>query len=233
MLAEGEENDAVDSQPAGVTRPTPRQGDNRQPLPRHTPGFTAISERKRADRWKAISLVTMAGAMALSYLTIKAGRATEYIHVMDPLGNMYAGPIEPLADSKRFFNVTSVYCTNAALQRSPAGTGFDLPEILKLYYSPNAIAKLQDDQRPRQDDFRRRNMQWKPVIDSVADPVAAGSGRIVEVRGRIVQAGAYANRTFYDEPAFTLVLTFGRNPDIGKAGAYPWICTDFDLKIAQ
>ncbi len=212
-----------------MIRATPRQGDQRQPPPKHTPGALAIGERQRADFWKHCSLLVCLAALALSYLTIKAGRATELVHVMDPLGNLYAGPLEPLADSKKFFNVTAIYATNVALQRSSAG--FDLFELLPLYYTPRAVAKLQDDHKKRQDDIRRRNLQWKPIIDSIGDPVAAGANRIVEVHGRVVMAGAYANRSFFEEPAFTLVLTLIRNPDLGKAGAYPWVCNDTDLRI--
>lgn len=210
-------------------RPTPRQGDNPQPWPRHTPGALAISERRRADFWRNLSLAVCVAALALAYLMVRAARATELIHVMDPAGNMYAGPIEPLADSRRFFNVTAIYATNAALQRSRAG--FDLAELLKLYFSPRAIARLEDDQRQRAADIRRRNLQWKPIVDSISEPVRAGTSRIVEVRGRIIAAGAFANRSFYDEPPFTLVMTFVRNPDLGNAGAYPWICNDVDLRF--
>jgi hypothetical protein len=213
------------------TRPTPRQGDNPQPASRHTPGALAVNERRRADRWKNASIAVCLAALALAYATIRAGRATEVVHVMDPLGNMYAGPVEPLAESSRFFNVTAIYAANAALQRSPAG--FDLSELLKLYYSPRAIAKLQDDHKRREADIRRRNLQWKPLIDSISDPVRAGTSRIVEVRGRVIAAGAFANRSFYDEPPFTLVLTLARNPDVGKSGAYPWICSDVDLRMVM
>lgn len=216
-------------EPFPASRPTPRQGDNPQPRPSHTPSFLAISERKRADRWKTLAIVVCLGALALSYLTIRAARSTELVHVMDPLGNMYAGPLEPLSSSKKFFGITAIYATNAALQRSAAG--FDLSEVLKLYYTPRAVAKLQIDQQKRQEDVRRRNLQWKPIIDAISDPVPAADTRIVEVRGRVVMAGAYANRSFYDEPPFTLVLTFVRNPDLGKTAAYPWICNDVDLKI--
>lgn len=211
-------------------RPTPRQGDHWQPWPKHTPSALAISERRRADLWKGCAIAVCLGALGLSYLTIKAGRATELVHVMDPLGNMYAGPLEPLASSQKFFHVSAIYAANAALQRSPAG--FDLFELLKLYYTPRAVAKLQDAHKHWQEDIRRRNLQWKPIIDSIGDPVRAGASRIVEVRGRIVTAGAYANRSFYDEPAFTLVLTFVRNPDLGRAGAYPWVCDEAVLKLA-
>lgn len=213
-----------------LARPTPRQGDHPQLRPAFTPSALAISERKRADLWKNCSVLICITALALSYLTIRAGRATEMVHVMDPLGNMYSGPLEPLANSKQFFNVTAIYATNAALQRSSAG--FDLFELLKLYYTPRAIAKLQEDQKKREADLRRRNVQWKPIIDSISDPIPAGATRIVEIRGRLVTAGAYANRSFYEEPAFTLVLSLIRNPDLGKAGAYPWVCNDPDLKIA-
>ena len=228
MGTDSETSTATAAEPAS-TRPT-RQGDQRQPLPRHTPGVLAMSERKRADFWTTCALGVCLAALVLSYLIIKAGRATELVHIMDPQGNMYAGPLEPLADSKKFFNVTAIYAANAALQRSPAG--FDLYELLQLYFTPRAVAKLEDDQKARQEDIRRRNLQWKPILDSIGDPVAAGASRIVEVHGRLVIAGAYANRSFFDEPNFTLVLTLIRNPDLGKAGAYPWVCNDVDLKIA-
>jgi hypothetical protein len=213
---------------AGTRRPTPRPGDEEAALSRHTPSCTALSERRRADLWKNLAMGMCLASFVLSYLTIRAGRSTELIHVMDPQGNMYAGPAEPLADSRRFFNVTAIYAATAALQRSAAG--LDLSELVKLYYLPRAIAKLEQDLKEREPDMRRRNLQWKPILDSISDPVAAGSSRIVEVRGRLVVAGAFANRTFVNEPPFTLVLTLVRNPDLGKSGAYPWVCADLDLK---
>jgi hypothetical protein len=228
--ADGADLATPDTGAAGeAARRTPRQGDQLQPSSKHTPSALAVSERKRADLWKNIAILVCLAALGLTYLSIRAGRATEMIHVMDPLGNTYAGPLEAMSESKKFFNTTAIYATNAALQRSPAG--FDLPEVLKLYYSARALNRLEDDLKKRQDDMRRRNLQWKPLIDSISEPVAAGARRIVEVRGRIVIAGAYAGRSFYDEPPFTLVLTFGRNPNLGQAGAYPWICEDPDLKI--
>lgn len=190
-----------------------------------------MSERKRAELWKNCAIVVCLGALLLTYLSIRAARATELIHVMDPLGNMYAGPVQPMSESSRFFNVTAIYATNAALQRSSAG--FDLFELLKLYYTPRAIAKLQEDQGRREGDIRRRNLQWKPIIDSIGEPVRAGAGRIVEVRGRVITAGAYANRSFYEEVPFALVLSLIRNPDLGKSGVYPWICQDAELKLVE
>lgn len=196
---------------------------------RHTPGALAISERKRADLWRNLAVVVCLLALLLSYLTIKAGRPPELVHVIDAAGNVYAGPLEPLSESRRFFDVTAIYATNAALQRSSAG--FDLEELLRLYFSVKAVAKLQDDQKGWEGDSRRRSLQWKPIIESISEPVQAGAGRIVEVRGRVMMAGAFAGRSFYEEPAFRLVLTFIRNPDIGKAGAYPWICDDLVIKV--
>jgi len=219
----------LDAGAAAQSRSTPRQGDQSQPRPKHTPSVVAISERRRAEFWKNGSIIICFAALVITYLGIRAGRATEFIHVMDPIGNMYAGPVEPLAESKRFFNVRSIYATNAALQRSPSG--FDLAELLKLYFTPRAISKLEDDQKARHDDIRRRNLQWKPIIDSISDAVPTGSARTVEVHGRVVMAGAFANRSFFDQPGFTLVLTFVRNPDLGKAGAYPWVCNDLELKL--
>lgn len=214
---------------AARTRLTPRQGDFPQPASRHTPSALALMEKRRSDFWRGTSIAVCLVALALSYLTIRAGRATEKIFVMDPTGNIHAGPLEALSQSPRFFHVTAIYATNVALQRSPVG--FDLFELLKLYYTPRAIAKLQDDHKAREPELRRRNLQWKPIIESIGDPVSAGAHRLVEVRGRLITAGAYANRSFYDESAFVLVLTLAKNTDLGKSGNYPWVCADFELKI--
>lgn len=213
---------------AGPRHPGP-PGEN--PLPTFRSSIVAVSERRRAERWKTLALAVSFGSAALTFLTIRAGRATEYVHVMDPLGNMYAGPVEPLSESSRFFSLTAIYATNSALQRS--AEGFDLAELLKLYYSPRAIGKLEHDHDGRAKDMKRRNVQWKPIIESISEPVPTGNARMVEVRGRIVTAGAFANRSFFQQPPFALVLTLVRNPDLGKAGAYPWICDDVELKLGD
>jgi hypothetical protein len=148
---------------------------------------------------------------------------------MDPSGNLHSGPAQAMADSRSFFHVTSLYAVNAALQRSPAG--FDLYEMLGLYFTPRAVQKIEEDYQRRREDIRLRNLQQKPLIETVGEPVPAGDTRIVEVKGRLVSAGAYAGRTFYDEPPFTIVLTFRKNSDFSKAGAYPWVCEDFDLDL--
>lgn len=201
------------------------------PPSRHTPSVLALSERRRGDLWKSGCIVVCLAALALSYGAIRAGRTAERLFVMDPMGNLYAGPVEQLSESKRFFNVTAIYLANAALQRS--ASGFDLAELLKLYFTPRAIAKLEDDQKSRAAEMKRRNLQWKPLIESISEPVPAGSNRIIEIRGRLVIAGAFARRSFAQEAAYTLVLTLERNPDIGKSGAYPWVCNDIDLRIAD
>jgi hypothetical protein len=190
-----------------------------------------MSERRKAEFWKLFAAFFSLTALLLSWLVIRAGRAGERIFVMDPSGNVHAGPLIRLSESSEFFHVSSLFATNAALQRSPAG--FDLYELLGLYYSSRAIQKLEDDLLVRKEDIRQRNLQQKPIIESVSQPVRAGDSRMIEVRGRLVSAGAYANHSFYDETAFIFVLTYVKNPDMSKAGAYPWICADFELKLRE
>lgn len=197
--------------------------------PSHTPSYYALLAHRRADLWRMAALAICLLALLLSFLIVRASRATEQILVLDPQGNILAGPLEPLAASRGFFHTTALCATNAALQRSTAG--FDLYELLRLYFGPRALQKLEDDLQARGEDIRRRNLQQKPVVESVADPVVAGDSRLVEVRGRLVTAGAFGGQAFYHEPPFTLVLSFRRNPNLGQSGAFPWICEDLELRI--
>lgn len=201
------------------------------PVSATRPAVLALEDRRKAELWKRLSLATCLAALVVSYLSIRAARAEERILVLDPAGNVLAGPAEGLAESRGFFTLTSLYCTHTALQRS--AEGFDLYELLTLYFSARAVQKLEEHWQAQRDDARARNLQQKPVVDLVGEPVKAGNHRVVETRGRIIRAGAYAGRSFYEEIPFTLVLSFRRNPDLGKAGAYPWICEDLDIQAGE
>lgn len=198
---------------------------------RHTPAGLALGEKRRADAWRILSIVVCLASMAGAYLIVRAGRSSERILVLDSQGNVLAGPVEALASSQGFFHTSALCAANAALQRS--GAGFDLYELLRLYFGPRALQKLEDDLHRRIEDMRRRNLQQKPIVDSVAAPVVAGDARLVEVRGRLITAGAFGGQAFYQEPAFALLLTYRRNPNLGQVGAYPWICEDVELKIDE
>lgn len=195
------------------------------------PAYRALQDRHLAEAWRVIAVGVSLASLLLAYLTVRAGRSEERVFVLDPAGNVLAGPSESMAESRGFFTLTALYCANTALQRS--SEGFDLYELLRLYYTPRAVQKLEEDWQAKRDDAAARNLQQKPLVDSIGEPVRAGTKRIVEVRGRVVSAGAYAGKSFYDELPFVLVLTLRRNPDLGKAGAYPWLCEDFDLTLRE
>ena len=212
-------------------RRTDREAHNPKTQYPTQPGYAAMNDRRRADFWRLLAITVSLAALLLSWLIIRAARAEEHVYVLDAAGNVLSGPSERLSESKGFFNLSALYCTNVALQRSPEG--FDLYELLHLYFSPKAVDKLEEHWRQRREDMQGRQLQQKPLVDTIRDPVRAGSLRIVEVRGRLVSAGAYAGHGFTDEIPFTLVLSFKRNPDLGKAGAYPWICDQFDLNLKE
>lgn len=195
------------------------------------PAALAIADRKKAELWRNLSVLVCLLALTVSYLSIREVRAGDRILVLDPAGNLLAGPTEKLSLSKGFFDLTALYCTHACLQRS--AEGFDLYELLGLYFSPRAIQKLEEDWQGGRADATARNLQQKPMVDFVGEAVPAGKLRIVETRGRLIRAGAYAGRSFYEEIPFTLVLSFKKNPDLGKTAAYPWLCEDLDLQVGE
>jgi len=216
---------------APKTRKTPRQGDYRQPASRHTPSSMAIDERSRADRWKLMSMIVAVTCFILCLLVINASRATERIYVMDGNAGLYSAVLEDLSNSKGYFNTVSLHASNIILLRGPQG--LDLYDMVKLFMSSSAATKLEKNVQENAQDMKRRNLQWKPIIEYIGEPVVAAKSRIVEVKGRIVQTGVYASRAFYDETPFRLVLNYDANTDLGKASAYPWVCSDFNLQFGE
>jgi len=215
----------------GAPRPVLREDSALVTRAPRRPAELALSDRSRAELWRAACVFFMLASAMVSYLSIRAARTEERVFVLDPAGNVLAGPSESMAESRGFFSLTALHCTNAVLQRSPEG--FDLYELLRLYFTPRAVQKLDEDWLARKEDAQSRNLQQKPLVERIGEPVKAGAERIVEVRGRLVRAGAYAGRSFYDELPFSLVLTYIRNADLGKAGSYPWVCKDFVLSIKE
>lgn len=210
-------------------RKTPRQGDYPQPASKHTPTAFAMGERQRADFWKVVAIAVCLAALVMAWAIVQAGRATEKIMVLDGAGNLTVGALEPLSESKGYFSAVSIFASNVALQRSP--TGLDLYDMVNLYYTPRAAEKLTADYKKYEADIRKRNLQEKPVIEFIGEPVAAAADRLVEVRGRLIMAGAYSGKVFYDEQEFRLTLTFTRNRNAGNAASYPWVVDEFDLRF--
>lgn len=189
---------------------------------------TALADRQRAELWRGLSLGTALFSLVLVWLCLREAHGEQRILVLDAGGNLLAGPAQILSENRDFFTTATLCGTNAALQRSPEG--FDLYEMLSLCFSPRAVQSLEDDWQGQREDARARNLQQKPVIETITDPVKAGETRVVKVGGRIIRAGAYAGRSFYEETPFAAVLSFVRNPNLAGANAYPWICDEFELK---
>lgn len=156
-------------------------------------------------------------------------QSTERIWVLTGSGGLYAGPLDRLDRSREFFTETALLASQAALQWSAAG--FDLPELLKLYFRPAQIVGLQKELAGRLDDIRARSLSTKPLIHSVSDPVPDGDARLVQVRGVLATSGHFGGRPIYEEPTFMLSLRFKRNPDLGAAGRYPWQVVESTLVL--
>jgi hypothetical protein len=188
-----------------------------------------LSDRRRSARDKNVTIGVLFVGLILVWLSIQAATREQKVMVIDPVGGLTQGPLEPLASSKGFFSITSINATQAALQRS--SVGFDLQEMLPVYFSAKARRTLDEDLGARADDVRRRRLSLKPVIDSIALPQTAGDTRVVRVGGRLQTYGAVNGRIFYDEPVFELVLVFRGNADLANKAAMPWIVDEIDLAM--
>lgn len=210
-----------------VTRETPRQGEGPHRRSTFTPARRLLSDHDRARRDGAIALGVLLAGLLATLWSILAVRSEQRVFVVDPLGGTVQGPLEPLASSRGYFSITSINAAQAALQRS--AVGFDLQEMLPLYFSARARRSLDADLEQHLDDLRRRHLTTKPVIDSITPPQPAGNARIVRVVGRLQSTGAVNGRVFYEEPPYELILVYRTNGDISNRASLPWVADEVEL----
>ncbi len=211
------------------TRETPREGESLRPRPAFTPAKQWLSDHQKTVRDKNVTIGLLFAALVLVWMTVSSSSGEKQILVIDPVGGLTQGPLEPLATSKGFFSITSINATQAALQRS--SVGFDLLEMLPIYFSARARQTLEEDLSTNLEDIRRRRLSSKPVIDSITPAQSAGDTRVVKVGGRLQTSGAINGRVFYDEPPFELILVYRVNSDLGNKAAMPWVVDEIDLAL--
>lgn len=212
-----------------ATRDTPREGDSPRPRPAFTPSKFLLSDHQRIVRTQRVTIAVLLAGLAFVCFAVSSATREQKVMVIDPVGGLTQGPLEPLATSKGYFSITSINAVQAALQRSSAG--FDLHEMLSIYFSARARQALEEDLNKRADDVRRRRLTIKPVVDSLTPPQEAGSARVVKVSGRLQTTGVVNGRVFYDEPPFEALFSFRVNADLSNKATMPWVVDDFELAI--
>jgi hypothetical protein len=210
-------------------RETPREGDSPLPRPSFTPSRRLLSDHQRVVRSKNLTIGVLLAGLLLVWMTVSSATATQKVLVIDPVGGVTQGPLEPLATSKGFFSITSINAVQACLQRS--SVGFDLNELLPLYFTARARRLLDEDLNRRWEDMRKRRLTLKPVIDSITPPQDAAGARVVRVTGRLQTTGVVNGRVFYDEPPFQTIFLFRENADLSNRASMPWVVDEFELSI--
>ncbi len=212
-------------------RETERDGDAVRPRPAFTPAQRWLSEHQRAARTKNVTIAVLLAGLLVSWLTVRAAVSDQKAIVIDPVGGVTVGPLESLSNSRGFFDITTINATQVALQRSTVG--FDLQDLLPLYFTSRARRTLDEDQSHRAEEVRRRHLSTKPVISQITPPEPAGDAKIVKVAGKLQITGVVNGRVFYDDPPFELLLVFRSNADLANRAAMPWLVDEIDLAVAS
>jgi hypothetical protein len=215
----------------GAVRETPREGESPRPRPPFTPSRFLLTDHQRLVRAKNITIGVLFAGLVLVWLSVTMANVEQKVLVIDPVGGVTQGPLEPLAASKGFFSITSINAVQVALQRSTVG--FDLQEMISIYFSARSRQALEEDLGRRWEDIRRRKLTMKPVIDSITPPQSAGDARVVKVSGRLQTTGAVNGRAFYHEPPFELVFVYRTNADLSNKASMPWVVDEFELALGQ
>ena len=220
-----------DSLAAAPVRDTPREGDNRRPRPNFTPSAFLFDDHRKLQLYKNVTIGTLLIGLALVFLTVQSATKEEKIMVMSPVGGVTVGPVEPLSKSKGFFALNSINATIAAMQRS--SVGFDLSELLPIFFGTKARKTLDDDMNKRLEEIKHRNATWKVLIESITSPQDAGDTKVVRVSGRLQVTGAVNSRVYTEEPLFELILVYRHNEDIAATASMPWIIDEVEVAVGR
>ena len=183
---------------------------------------------EHAQKWMAIALavLSLAGASAFSYYTLKLSKEDMKVIVLDGSDTFHVGPLESMHPRSPVFTRTALLAAQAHYQRSPAG--LDLAELGRDIYEGPAFKKLEEDYKQQRADIEVRNIHQKPEIDQIRALRETPEGvRIIEVSGSLVRAGSFQGLSISESEKFAILFALVRNPRAGDRAAFPFVVMDF------
>jgi hypothetical protein len=196
-------------------RPTPERSPRRTWRPLELFADHALAARL----WCLVALIAVGFCAVQPFLIIRAYRTKERVVVLDAAGTFHISPLLGFEDAAKLHEQHALLACLALFQRNPAG--FDYPELLDKLFLPEAAKKAHDSATESAAEFAAKSLHQKPEILKLTVLETREQSVLVQAEGQLIRTGIVNDQTFTEAPAFTVRLTFARNPNLAVNGRFP------------
>lgn len=198
-------------------------------IPKNSPVNLLAAEHQRAQFAVIIAVGALLVAVGVLIYALMREPGQPRVFVIDTVGNITVGPLEPLTLQSPLFQTTALWATKAILERSPSG--MNLPEIAEGVLTHAVLQRVRGEVQAEREHFRTRQIHQNPEInriEALAD--REDDTRILRVTGQLIRAASFGGLDDSEAIPFILVLSLSPNPRLGQRGQYPFVVTDFLLQ---
>lgn len=172
-----------------------------------------------ARLWCIVALIAVGFCAVQPFLIIRAYRTKERVVVLDAAGTFYSSPLLGFEEAAKLHEQHALLACLALFQRNPAA--FDYPELLDKLFLPDAARKARDSAAVEAEEFAAKALHQKPEILKLTVLETREQLVLVQAEGQLIRTGVVNGQTFTEAPAFTVRLTFARNPNLAGNGRFP------------
>lgn len=201
--------------PVPHVRPTPEQRPRRAWRPLELFADHALAARL----WCLVALIAVGFCAVQPFLIIRAYRTKERVVVLDGAGTFHSSPLLGFEEAAKLHEQHALLACLALFQRNPAG--FDYPELLDKLFLPEAAKKARDRAAAEAEEFAAKSLHQKPEILKLTVLETREQSVLVQAEGQLIRTGIVGGQTFTEAPAFTVRITFARNPNLAVNGRFP------------
>jgi hypothetical protein len=186
--------------------------------------------RREKNVWQLLAFLSLAAALGAVLFFHQQERAKPYVFVVDGAGTMHFGPMELLQPTATVYTTTTLWATQALLQRSPIG--FNLPELVNAYFRADAAQKAKADLDAQMPAIQAQQLHTFPEVSEYRLVREAGAVIVMKAKGQLIRTGNLSEQQMR-QPAlpFEVNLMIAPNPRLGQKDSVPFVVRDFAYKI--
>jgi len=172
-----------------------------------------------ARLWCVVALIAAGFCVVQPFLIIQAYRARERVVVLDGAGTFHVSPLLGFEEATKLHEQHALLACLALFQRNPAGP--DFPELLDKLFLTEAAKQARAQIAAGTEEFAAKAFHQKPEVMKVTILETREQTVLAQVEGQLIRTGLVNGQAFTEAPAFTLRLTFARNPNLAGNGRFP------------